>query len=108
MIVGTIGHGARPSDELRSTLRSAGVGTLVDVLRFPGSCRNRQFDQASLGATVEDAGIVYCHAAALGARLADEPGEDRFGWLRVASFRSDAARMQTDAWLAARCDVLVA
>jgi uncharacterized protein (DUF488 family) len=106
MIVRTIGHGTRSSDELTATLRSAAVGTLVDVRRFPGSRRNPQFNQATLRTTLEDAGIAYRHAAALGGRLADEPGEDRFGCLRVASFRSYAARMQTDAWQSALTDAL--
>lgn len=106
MIVRTIGHGTRSADELTATLLSAGVGTLVDVRRFPGSRRNPQFNQASLRAAVEDAGIAYRHAAALGGRLADEPGEDRFRCLRVASFRSYAARMGTVGWQTALAEAL--
>jgi uncharacterized protein (DUF488 family) len=41
----TIGRGARPLEELVATLREAGVETLVDVRRFPGSRRNPQFNQ---------------------------------------------------------------
>jgi uncharacterized protein (DUF488 family) len=106
MIVRTIGHGTRSLDELTAMLLSAAVGTLVDVRRFPGSRRNPQFNQATLGATVEGVGITYRHAAALGGRLADEPGEDRFGCLRVVSFRSYAARMGTDGWQTALTDAL--
>jgi uncharacterized protein (DUF488 family) len=72
--------------------------TLVDVRRFPGSRRNPQFGQAALGETLEQAGIAYRHAVELGGRLSGEPGEERFGCIRVAAFRSYAARMGTGAW----------
>ena len=45
----TVGHGIRPLEELIETLREAGVGTLVDVRRFPGSRRNPQFNQDHCG-----------------------------------------------------------
>ena len=98
MTVFTIGHGIRPLDELVETLRGAGVRTLVDVRRFPGSRRNPQFNQAPLQAAVEDAGVAYRHAVELGGRRSGEPGEGRFGCLRVAAFRSYAARMGTAEW----------
>ena len=94
----TIGHGVRPLDELLAVLKEAGVRTLVDVRRFPGSRRNPQFNQAPLREALTDAGIEYRHAVELGGRLSDEPGEDRFACIRVAAFRSYAARMGTEAW----------
>ena len=48
MIVHTIGHGTRSAEELVFVLSAAGVGTLVDVRRFPGSRHNPQFDQPAL------------------------------------------------------------
>jgi uncharacterized protein (DUF488 family) len=78
----TIGHGTRPVEELVEMLRSAAVETLVDVRRFPGSRRNPQFNQAE----------------ELGGRRANEPGEERFPCIRVAAFRSYAARMGTEPW----------
>jgi uncharacterized protein (DUF488 family) len=101
MIVFTIGHGTRPAPELLDCLRQAGVKTLVDVRRFPGSRRNPQFNQAPLAAALEQAGIVYRHAAELGGRRSAEPGEERFACVRVPAFRSYAARMTTPAWLEA-------
>jgi uncharacterized protein (DUF488 family) len=89
----TIGHGTRPVEELIVCLDEASVRTLVDVRRFPGSRRNPQFGQARLAASLEEAGIAYQHAEELGGRLSGEPGEDRFGCIRVAAFRSYPARM---------------
>ena len=94
----TIGHGTRPAEELTDMLRTAGVETLVDVRRFPGSRRNPQFNQAVLAETLRGVGIDYRHAEELGGRRSNEPGEERFPCIRVAAFRSYAARMGTDAW----------
>jgi uncharacterized protein (DUF488 family) len=98
MIVFTVGHGVRPLDELVATLLDAGAGTLVDVRRFPGSRRNPQFNHEPLADALEQAGVAYRHAVELGGRRVDEPGEERFGCLRVAAFRSYAARMGTPEW----------
>jgi uncharacterized protein (DUF488 family) len=82
-------------------LTAAGVQTLVDVRRYPGSRRNPQFNGDTVAAAVGEAGIGYRHAVALGGRLANEPGEERFACVRVAAFRSYAARMGTAGWQAA-------
>jgi uncharacterized protein (DUF488 family) len=94
----TIGHGTRAAGELVECLLGAGVETLVDVRRFPGSRRNPQFGQAALAATLDEAGISYRHAEELGGRRSGEPGEERFSCIRVGAFRSYAARMGTSAW----------
>jgi uncharacterized protein (DUF488 family) len=91
----TIGHGVRPALELTTTLREAGVQTLVDVRRFPSSRRNPQFNQEPLREALAEAGIEYRHAVELGGRRSGEPGEEAFGCIRVAAFRSYAARMGT-------------
>ena len=98
MHVFTVGHGVRPLDELIATLREGGVETLVDVRRFPGSRRNPQFNQVPLADTLAQAGIAYRHAVELGGRRSGEPGEEDFGCIRVAAFRSYAARMRTETW----------
>ena len=94
----TLGHGTRSAEELVATLISEGAETLVDVRRFPGSRRNPQFNREPLAASVEAAGIADRHAEELGGRLSGEPGEERFGCIRIAAFRSYAARMTTPAW----------
>ena len=101
MHVFTVGHGIRPLEELTETLRDAGVQTLVDVRRFPGSRRNPQFNQGRLRDALDDDGIVYRHAVELGGRRSGEPGEDDFACIRTPAFRSYAARMRSDEWQAA-------
>jgi uncharacterized protein (DUF488 family) len=104
----TIGHGVRPVDELVATLVEAGVTTLVDVRRFPSSRRNPQFNQAPLARALADGGLEYRHEVELGGRRGGEAGEERFGCLRVAAFRSYAARMATPQWQGALARTLAA
>jgi uncharacterized protein (DUF488 family) len=106
MKVYTIGHGARSGDEFLAALREARVGTLVDVRRFPGSRRHPQFRSRAIEETVQGAGIGYLHLEELGGRRTGEPGEERFGCIRVGAFRSYAARMGTPAWQEALADAL--
>jgi uncharacterized protein (DUF488 family) len=94
----TIGHGTRPAEELVEMLKQAGAQTLVDVRRFPGSKRNPQFNQPALARILADGGITYRHAVELGGRRSGEPGEERFDCIRVAAFRSYAARMALPTW----------
>jgi uncharacterized protein (DUF488 family) len=105
--VWTIGHGTRPAAELVEMLQRAGVRTLVDVRRYPGSRRNPQYNRDALAAALAEAGIAYRHAVALGGRLRGEPGEERFPCIREAAFRSYAARMGTSDWQAALAAALV-
>jgi uncharacterized protein (DUF488 family) len=102
----TIGHGTRPVEELINVLGKAGVNTLVDVRRFPGSRRNPQFNQAALADSLAVAGIAYHHAEPLGGRRSREPGADRFPCIRVEAFRSYAARMSRPDWQNALDDAL--
>jgi uncharacterized protein (DUF488 family) len=102
----TIGHGTRPAAELVDCLREAGAETLVDVRRFPASRRNPQFNHDALGKTLRAAGIRYRHVVELGGRNIGEPGEERFPCIRVAAFRSYAARMGTADWQAALAEAL--
>src|ERR671932_49332 len=106
MLVRTVGHGTRSGDELVETLRGAGVETLVDVRRYPGSRRNPQFNQPALAAALADARIGYHHAVELGGRRTNEPGAERFRCIRVDAFRSYAARMTTPAWQDALAEAL--
>lgn len=100
----TIGHGRRPVEELIECLGEAGVLTLVDVRRFPGSRRNPQFNQAALAARLAQDGIAYRHAVELGGRRSAEPGEERFACLGL--FSGYAARMALPEWQQALTDAL--
>jgi uncharacterized protein (DUF488 family) len=97
VIVHTAGHGTRAIEELIATLRSGGVRTLVDV-RLRARSRWPQFNQRPLAARVEAAAIEYIHKPELGGLRANEAGEERFGCIRVAAFRSYAARMGSPGW----------
>lgn len=102
----TIGHGRRPVEELVECLRAAGVRTLVDVRRFPGSRRNPQFNRDALAASLAQAEIAYRHAVDLGGRRSGEPGEERFACLGM--FASYAARMSRPEWQEALTEALAA
>jgi uncharacterized protein (DUF488 family) len=93
----TVGHGTRPIEELLEVLEEADVRSVVDVRRYPSSRRHPQFNQAALAASLVGAGISYRHAVELGGRRSGEPGEERFACIRVAAFRSYAARMAAPA-----------
>ena len=97
----TIGHGTRSGDDLVAVLQEAGVRTLVDVRRYPGSRRNPQFNLEAVAERVTAAGITYVHALELGGRRSGEPGEQEFACIRVPAFRSYTARMRTGPWQAA-------
>jgi uncharacterized protein (DUF488 family) len=94
----TAGHGTRTGEELAKMLHQGGVQTLIDVRRYPGSRRNPQFNKGALAETLAGTGIRYRHVEALGGRLSGEPGEERFGCIRTAAFRSYAARMGSPEW----------
>jgi uncharacterized protein (DUF488 family) len=89
-------------------LQGAGVETLVDVRRFPGSRRHPQFNLDSLAAALPEAGIEYRHEVELGGRRSGEPGEERFACIRTPAFRSYAARMDQPDWQDAFGRVLAA
>ena len=91
---------------LLEMLQRAGVQTLVDVRRYPGSRRNPQYNRGALERALAESGIAYRHAEALGGRLSGEPGEERFGCIRQPAFRSYAARMRTEKWQTALASVL--
>src|SRR5262249_10954118 len=102
----TIGHGTRSGDDLVAVLQGAGVQTLVDVRRYPGSRRNPQFNLEALAERVTAAGITYVHELELGGRRSGEPGAERFRCIASAAFRSYAARMGTPEWQAALADAV--
>lgn len=66
MVIFTIGHSTRSTDELIVPLREAGVDLLVDVRTVPRSRYNPQFNTDALPAPLAEAGIGYRHMGVLG------------------------------------------
>ena len=103
----TIGHGARPISSFLDVLGQAGVQTLVDIRRFPGSRRHPQFGRAALAAVLQEAGIGYeWQGDDLGGRRSRAAGS-RHTALRVAAFAGYADHMDTPSFRSA-VDALVA
>ncbi len=106
MRVCTVGHGARPIGMFVAILVEAGVDTLVDVRRFPGSRRHPQFGRDELAATVSAAGMRYTwQGEALGGRRHGRPGS-RHTALRNPSFAAYADHMDTPQFRTAVDDLL--
>lgn len=106
MRVFTVGHGARPIGVFVSILAEAGVGTLVDVRRFPGSRRHPQFGRDPLATAVGEAGMRYAwQGETLGGRRQARPGS-RHTALRNASFAAYADHMDTPQFRAAVDDLI--
>lgn len=102
----TVGHGARPIEAFLAILVDAGVDTLVDVRRFPGSRRHPQFGRDALAAAVHEAGLRYTwQGEALGGRRQHRPGS-RHTALRNAAFAGYADHMDTPAFRTAVDDLI--
>ena len=101
----TIGHSTLGIEAFLRALKEAGVKTLVDVRRFPGSRRHPQFGQKALFAVLEEAGIRAVWREGLGGRRAPRRDSVNTGW-KNESFRGYADYMQTPAF-AAEIDWLV-
>jgi uncharacterized protein (DUF488 family) len=99
-LIFTVGHSTRPIDELLTILREAGVRTLVDVRRFPGSRRHPQFGKEALREALAEAGIAYRHEPDLGGRREPRPDSPNTAW-RIAAFRGYADHMASPAFQAA-------
>ena len=94
MEIWSVGHGARPIEDLIATLRGADIQCLADVRSQPGSRRHPQFGAQALESALGPAGITYVHLPDLGGRResrADSPHRA----LRVAAFRGYADHMST-------------
>ena len=103
----TVGHGPADRSALGGRLTTAGVASLVDVRRFPGSRTNPDVRQEALAAWLPAAGIAYRWEPRLGGRRAlpaGAPVED--GWWTVRQFAAYAAHTRTPEFAAALGEVL--
>jgi len=103
----TVGHGTLDRAALSDLLRTAGVTTLVDVRRFPGSRAHPHVAADALAGWLPNLGIAYRSEPRLGGRRRLPPGgvsEDP--WWTVEAFRAYAAHTRTPEFAAALDEVL--
>ena len=103
----TVGHGPDDRVALGARLALAGVRSVVDVRRFPGSRSNPDVRREALEEWLPDAGVGYRWEARLGGRRAlpkDQPVSD--AWWTVAQFAAYAAHTRTAEFGAALDEVL--
>ena len=62
----SVGHGTADQEELRSLLVAAGVETVVDVRRFPGSRRHPHVARDAMARWLHEAGIASPPYSTLG------------------------------------------
>lgn len=94
LLVLTIGHSTRSLPEFIALLQAHQVKCVADVRTVPRSRYNPQFNQATLPAALETAGIDYVHLSELGGFRPTVPDSVNMGW-RNTSFRGYADYMQT-------------
>ena len=102
MIIYTVGHSTRSTNELIAILNEAAVTRVVDVRAFPMSRRHPQFNRDALSVSLPGAGIDYRHLPALGGRRHAKKGApSRNGLWKVEAFRNYADSAVTPAFRAA-------
>ncbi len=87
--VWTIGHSTRPLTTFLALLEHYGIEAVADVRRFPGSRRQPQYGEGSLGSALTKDGIAYRWIAALGGRRRPRPDSPNSAW-RNLQFRGYA------------------
>ena len=91
----TLGHGTLAVDDFVALCRSAGIGTVVDVRRYPGSRRHPHFGREPMEAWLAEAGLGYRWLPDLGGRRSAAPDSPNVA-LRNAQFRGYADHMATE------------
>ena len=103
----TVGHGPEDRDRLGARLVGAGIDSLVDIRRFPGSRSNPDVAREALAGWLPAAGIGYRWEQRLGGRRRLPPGTPvADGWWTVAQFAAYAAHTRTPEFRAALDEVL--
>ena len=95
----TVGHGTLEAEAFADLLHGAGLATVVDVRRFPGSRRSPQFGSDAMRAWLADAGLGYEWYEALGGRRTPAPDSPNVA-LRNLQFRGYADHMATPSFAA--------
>jgi uncharacterized protein (DUF488 family) len=103
----TVGHGPEDRSRLAARLEAAGVQSLVDIRRFPGSRTNPDVGRDAMADWLPAAGIPYRWEERLGGRRRLPPGEPvADAWWRVAQFAAYAAHTRTAEFASALDEVL--
>lgn len=95
----TVGHGRLEAAQLADLLAGAGIATVVDVRRFPGSRANPAAARGRIPEICAGAGISYRWEERLGGRrrlTADQDAASPDTWWNVAAFRAYAAHTRTE------------
>ena len=95
----TVGHSNRTLEEFLEILTEAGIDTLADVRRFPGSRRQPHFGSEQLEVSLEEAGVRYVHLPELGGRRKVKADSVNTAW-RNASFQAYADHMESEEFAA--------
>ena len=101
----TIGHSTLPIDIFIHALQENCVALLVDVRTIPRSRHNPQFGTEELSASLHSAAIQYCWMQSLGGLRHSRKDSINMGWHNIR-FRGYADYMQTDAFAAARTELM--
>lgn len=91
----TIGHSNHPLDRFLTLLAQHEIKALVDIRRFPGSRKHPHFNQESLTAALQEAGIECRWIEALGGRRHKQQDDSPNLGLRNEGFRNYADYMLT-------------
>jgi len=102
----SIGHSTLPLQAFLQALKDNACRRLIDVRSIPRSRHNPQFEQPTLFAALEGAGIAAVWRKSLGGRRHADKNSINRGW-RNESFRGYADYMQTPEF-AAQIDWLMA
>lgn len=101
----TVGHGTMDAADFSALLGSAGVETLVDVRRYPGSRRHPHFGEQAMAQWLPEAGIEYLRIGALGGRRRPAPDSPNSAW-RNEQFAAYADHMASDEFASGIAELL--
>lgn len=101
----TVGHGTADALAFSKLLTTAGMETVVDIRRFPGSRRHPHFGREEMGAWLPKQGVEYTWLEALGGRRRG-PTESHHTALRNAQFRAYADYMESEQFASGVAELL--
>lgn len=102
----TVGHSTRPLPDFLALLASSRIEVVADVRRFPGSRSQPQYQQRTLMAALEAAGIAYLPLPGLGGRRRPASGSANTTW-RHPAFQGYADHIATEEFAGGLFDLLM-